>query len=131
MANESDTGRVEPATECILVVDDQPELCEVLCLLLHRSGYRVLTANGGERAKQIASENTDIDLLLTDVEMPFMSGDELALWFRVNWPKTAIVFMSGNPLQRRRLEPCYFVEKPFNDLNTFLMTIRNAITEHR
>jgi two-component system, cell cycle sensor histidine kinase and response regulator CckA len=119
------------ATETILVVDDHPELCEVASLLLQCCGYRVLTARNGEEAIRIACENTNIDLLLTDVEMPVILGDELAEWFRVTRPETAVVFMSGNPMQQRRLEPCYFVEKPFIHLDRLLKTVRAAIDEHQ
>ena len=114
----------------ILVVDDYPGLCEIAALFLQRFGYRVLTANDGEQAKTIAHANANIDLLLTDVEMPGLLGDELAAWFRAAQPQTAVVFMSGNPMQHRRLEPCYFVEKPFVHLSTLLKTIREALN-HR
>jgi len=125
------SARSQAATETVLVVDDYPELCAIAAICLRRCGYRVLTANNGEQAKQIARENIDIDLLLTDVEMPGMLGDELADWFRVTRPDTAIVFMSGNPMQQRRLEPCYFVEKPFSRLDALLKTILTAIEEKR
>lgn len=123
------SARNHTATETILVVDDYPELCNIASLFLRRCGYRVLVASSGEQAKQIARENEDIDLLLTDVEMPGMLGDELADWFHVTRPDTAIVFMSGNPMQQRRLEPCHFVEKPFIRLNALLKTIHAAIEE--
>jgi CheY-like chemotaxis protein len=117
--------------ETILVVDDHPELCEIASILLRRCGYRVLTANDGEQAKKLARKDTPIDLLLTDVEMPGMLGDELAEWFRLTRPHTAVVFMSGNPMQHRRLEPCHFIEKPFIRLDVLLKTIREALHQSR
>jgi len=122
---------VTALADTILVVDDQPSLCEVASLFLQRFGYRVLTANDGEQAKKIAREDANIDLLLTEIEMPVMFGDELAEWFRVTRPDTAVVLMSGNPMQRLRLEPRFFVEKPFVHLDTLVKTIRAALQQNR
>jgi len=114
------------APETILVVDDYAALCNVAALLLGHCGYRVLTATSGEQAKQIAHEH-QIDLLLTDVEMPGIQGDELAAWFRATRPGTLVVFMSGNPAQLRRLLPCHFVEKPFVHLDALVKEVREVL----
>jgi two-component system cell cycle sensor histidine kinase/response regulator CckA len=119
------------AVETILVVDDHPELCHIAALLLGRVGYRVLTADSGEQAREIARHGADVDLLLTDVEMPGMSGDELAAWFRGVRPNMPIVFMSGNPAQFERLKPRFFVEKPFIHLDLLVGTIREALLHGR
>jgi CheY-like chemotaxis protein len=129
--NPSGPETIPATAETILVVDDLPELRLVASLLLQRCGYRVLTANSGEHAKKIARENPNIDLLLTDVEMPGMLGDQLAEWFRVTRPHTAVVFMSGNPMQQRRLDRSYFVEKPFIRLDALVATIREALRDSR
>jgi CheY-like chemotaxis protein len=113
----------------ILVVDDQHALCEIAGILLRRCGYRVLTANSGEQAKDVARRNPRIDLLLTDVEMPDMLGDELAKWFHANAPGMPVVFMSGNRMQHQRLRPCRFVDKPFVHLDILLNTIREALSD--
>ena len=118
-----------PVTESILVVDDYEELCEVASIILRRSGYRVLTANTGEKEKQIAGEDRDIDPLLTDVDLPVMSGDELAQWFRSSRPGVPVVFMSGSSLKADDREPRHFVEKPFIHLDKLLRTVRVAIDE--
>ena len=117
--------------ETILVVDDQPSLCRVATLFLERYGYRVLTANHVEVAKKIAHENADIDLLLADVEMPVLLGGELAEWFHITRPRTAVVFMSDHPMHHRRLQPCHFVERPFVHLDTLVKTIREALHQNR
>jgi len=119
------------APETILVVDDSPALCQVASMFLQHCGYRVLTATHGEQAKEIAQDNLQIDLVLTDLEMPVMLGDELAEWFRVMRPGTAVVFMSGDSTERQRLNPCFFVEKPFVHLDILLNTIREALNHRR
>ncbi|MDR3405851.1 MAG: response regulator [Chthoniobacter sp.] len=61
--------------ETILVVDDCEALCELLEILLSRTGYRVLTATSGAKALQIARTISEIDLLITNVDMPATRGD--------------------------------------------------------
>jgi DNA-binding NtrC family response regulator len=66
-----------PAT--ILLVEDEPTVREVTRQALEMGGYRMLEASSPEEAAHIASNScTEIDLLLTDVVMPGMSGPELA-----------------------------------------------------
>ncbi len=64
--------------ETILVVDDEQALLDLAQTLLEELGYRVLTATNGQRALQILSRDSDIDLLFTDVVMPEINGYELA-----------------------------------------------------
>ncbi len=98
----------------VLIVDDYRSLCEVIAGMLRPRGYRVLTASSGEEAKALARENAGIDLLLTDLEMPEMRGDELALWFRAATPETRILFMSSERPVLQVLEPFHFLQKPLN-----------------
>lgn len=118
------------AAETILVVDNYPELCHIAALLLRRCGYRVLTATNVEEAKRIARES-DIDLLLTDVETAGTPGNELAAWFRAVRPQTQIVFMSAYPMQLHRLQPCHFVEKPFIHLDALVKEVREVLNHRR
>jgi len=118
------------AAATILVVDDYPTLCNVAALLLGRCGYRVLTASNSEQARQIASEY-HVDLLLTDVEMPDMRGDDLTAWFQATQPRTEVIFMSGNPMPLQRPMPCHFVEKPFVFLQTLVTKIREVLNHDR
>lgn len=98
----------------VLVVDDYRSLCGVIAAMLRPRGYRVLTASSGEEAKALAGENARIDLLLTDLEMPEMRGDELALWFRAATPETRILFMSSERPVLQVLEPFHFLHKPLS-----------------
>ena len=62
----------------ILIVDDEAHILQVLSLKLRNSGYEVITANDGEEALHI-SMTTPLDLVITDVQMPYMNGLELAI----------------------------------------------------
>jgi PAS domain S-box-containing protein len=81
-------------TETILLVEDQEEVRVLAATVLRGLGYRVLEAEGAERALQLAAENS-IDLLLTDVVMPGSSGRALAGTVKASYPGTKALFMSG------------------------------------
>lgn len=124
-----ETGHILPLQnkETILVVDDQPALCKVAEIFLTRCGYRVITAHDPLQAKMQVRQNPNIDLLLTDIEMPGMFGDELAEWFRKANPHGAVVFMSGNSMHRLRLKEYPFIEKPFIHLDALVKIVRNIL----
>lgn len=80
----------------ILLVDDEPAVREVTREALEMGGYRVLEADGPARAQHIAGDQSKaIDLLLTDVVMPGMTGMELARQLRMSRPELLTLFMSG------------------------------------
>jgi len=80
----------------VLVVEDQPEVRELTCLILRGIGYEVLDAGDGEEALAIAERHTHpIRLLLTDVIMPGMNGKELAAQLAGSQPSIKVIYMSG------------------------------------
>ena len=95
--NTTDSLRQTPTlTATILLVDDEAAVREVTRAVLEMGGYRVLEADGPTRAKHIAGDQSmAIDLLLTDVVMPGMSGLELARLVRMSRPELITLFMSG------------------------------------
>ncbi|EXG80096.1 PAS domain-containing hybrid sensor histidine kinase/response regulator [Cryptosporangium arvum] len=103
----------------VLVVDDEPDLRKSIEIILGRGGYAVLTAGSGDEAAQLASAYPgSIDLLLTDVTMPGLSGQEVARRLRADRPSMRVLFMSGfaQPLltSKGTIGPdVTLVEKPF------------------
>jgi two-component system cell cycle sensor histidine kinase/response regulator CckA len=80
----------------ILVVDDEAAIRDVTRRILTRGGYDVIEAPGGEEALSlIADEGEQVDLLLTDVIMPRMSGKELAERFASLRTDARVLYMSG------------------------------------
>jgi PAS domain S-box-containing protein len=80
----------------ILVVEDEDALRAVTQRILTRNGYRVLTAATGPEALKVAEDSEDdIDLLLTDVIMPYMHGQQLAEQMVAARPGIRVVYMSG------------------------------------
>jgi CheY-like chemotaxis protein len=82
--------------ETILVVEDDPSVRELARRLLEASGYRVLAAEHGEAAIDLAGrEAGPIHLVLTDVVMPGLGGPDMVLRLRAVRPDVRVLFMSG------------------------------------
>ena len=91
--------------ETILVVDDEPDVCELARDCLVAAGYRVLEATDGEEALRIAEAHTEpIHLLPTDVVMPRLNGVALAGQLTRRRPDTKVLYMSGFAVVGAQLE---------------------------
>ncbi|MFO0618516.1 MAG: PAS domain S-box protein [Polyangiaceae bacterium] len=85
-----------PGSESILLVEDEPAVRRILARELRRFGYDVLESENGAEALELAADfESVIDLLVTDVVMPKMSGDELARRLRLARPEIKVLFMTG------------------------------------
>ena len=92
----STTRPILEGSETVLVVEDQRGVRQLAVRALRGWGYRVLEADNGETALAVIGEHGDaIDLLLSDVVMPKMSGTELAARFREACPGARVLLMSG------------------------------------
>ncbi len=103
----------------ILVVDDEDHIRQLAGVGLKRAGYRVLTANSGHQAMaQFAEHGSEIDLLITDLAMPEMSGEELIVKLRRTHPDLPVLLMSGYSRSAVseglvNLPTISFLQKPF------------------
>ena len=110
-----DTG----GPETVLVVEDEKMVRGLACRILERIGYRVLeAADADEALEALAKHPGDIDLLLTDVVMPRVSGPELARIVHATRPELPVLYMSGytdDAVGREGvLDPSVpFLQKPF------------------
>ena len=106
-------------TETILLVEDQPEVRSIARTILTRHGYSVLEADGGPQALELVRSTTDgIHLLLTDVVMPVIGGQELAKQLQPLRPGLKVLFASGYTddalVQQGVLQPgAELIQKPF------------------
>jgi two-component system cell cycle sensor histidine kinase/response regulator CckA len=108
----------ETAKKTILVVDDEPGIRKLVTAMLTRNGYSVLTADTGENAIRLFRNNPAIELLLTDVVAPGMSGPMIADEIAALRPDIKVLFMSGydgsHVVQRYVVERGYaLLTKPF------------------
>jgi DNA-binding NtrC family response regulator len=99
----------------ILVVDDDPAILELVSQLLIASGYKVLTASSGEEGLQRSRDfKGEIRLLLSDFQMPHMSGIDLATTMTLERPSLKVLLMSGFTGGMLVLnEGWHFLAKPF------------------
>jgi CheY-like chemotaxis protein len=103
------------AQKTILVVDDNPEILKFVSELLAASVFKVLTAvNGQDALQQAKAYKSEIHLLLTDFEMPGMSGIDLATKLTLERPKIQVLLMSGfNGGMLVLNEGWHFLARPF------------------
>lgn len=111
--------RAEPATETILVVEDDQAMMSATSRVLTRLGYSVLTALSAEAAlRQLETHEGDLHLLLTDIVLPGMDGLTLASEVRKRRPGIRLAYMSGYSEEALRMKGAVdpsvpLLEKPF------------------
>ena len=117
----SRNGEVPKGSETILLVEDAEWVRTLARQVLETAGYRVLEAPNAEDAINLCESNgkEKIDLLLTDVVMPGMSGNDMSKVLHAKQPDMPVLFMSGYTddaiVQHGVLEPgINFIQKPFS-----------------
>ncbi len=118
-------------TQTILMVDDEDLLLTMGETVLSAYGYHVLTANSGQKALEILSKREGaVDLVITDLVMPAMSGRELAEHIQRMSPQTRILCTSGFVRPQNPEEDALYLQKPFTSQD-LLVKVKNVLTsEH-
>jgi two-component system cell cycle sensor histidine kinase/response regulator CckA len=81
----------------VLVVDDDVATRASMRRVLERQGYTTIVAEDAEDALRVLERtHVPVDLLVTDIQMPGMSGDRLAARVRESWPELPVLFVSGD-----------------------------------
>jgi PAS domain S-box-containing protein len=134
-AVESQAGNAaQGGTEIILLVDDEDAVRRMLARGLRMGGYEVYEATNAQEAIAILQEEgAAIQLVVTDVAMPDMSGVELGNRAAVSWPRLPIIFVSGHPYEVVAPDPSLvaqgrFIQKPFT-IERLLDKIRHTLDE--
>ncbi|MDI7274898.1 MAG: CHASE4 domain-containing protein [Anaerolineae bacterium] len=122
-----------PGVQTVLLVEDDAAVRSFAARGLREAGYRVLEAASGPEALGVAAQQSrvPIHLLVTDLVMPQMGGDELARRLRVSHPELKALFVSGyapGAVNHRGAigEETAFVEKPFS-LATLIAKVREVL----
>ncbi len=129
----SNGNKMPTGKETILVLEDDVSVRHISVRVLRSLGYDVIEAATGDDAQRLISKDNGrkIDLLLTDMVMPQMSGRRFADWLRKTSPQTRVVLISGyleeslHPGDRRGQE-MFFLPKPF-DSEQLATKIREAL----
>jgi len=120
--------------ETVLLVEDDEAVRSLGRRALESSGYTVIEARGGEEAIDLLERReTPIDLLLTDLRMPRMSGEALARWCRKRDPSIRVVLMSTHPEAEELADlggggPAAFLAKPFTS-SELLQRVRETLDQ--
>ena len=118
----------------ILIVEDEEENREILTLHLERTGYEVLEAEDGQRAKEVLQEGnnrTTVDVIITDIRMPKVNGLEIIDYFKEYAPDISVVVVTGfpdNKLSEQLIEKGVkkFLVKPV-EKQTLLQTVAELL----
>ncbi len=99
-------GVASKATATILVVDDEPEVREVIAEFLSEFGYRVVQAADGAEALRVLAMTPKLDLIVSDVRMPGISGIELAEQATRDRHGLKVILISGFFIQEKVAAAC-------------------------
>ena len=117
--SEGNVQGIPRGTETILVVEDEEKVRELTLRILKKQGYRVLEARDGNEALSLFKEREEsIDLVLTDVVMPGMSGRQLVDQLKIMNQELKVLYMSGyteNAIAHEGIleEGTIYIQKPF------------------
>lgn len=117
----------------VLLVDDEPNVLDALTRVLRKEPYEILTANSAEEAATLL-ENRSVDLIVSDEEMPGMSGTEFLGRVAQEYPDTVRIVLTGNPTLPAALRAInegkvyQFFTKPCNEID-LAITIRRALEQ--
>jgi CheY-like chemotaxis protein len=126
----------ERVTETVLLVEDEAVVRTLAKRILTRRGYRVLEAPDGAIALRLAAEHVgEIDLVLTDVEMPNLGGRGMVEELKELSPGLTVLFMSGYPKEEvfpksSRARRTAYLQKPFTG-ETLCNEVRAALKSGR
>lgn len=117
-------------THNLLVVDDEPKLCDLLSSALSQNGIQVFTAGNGLHALKVL-EQEDIDLVISDWRMPGMDGPQLLGEIKQRYPQLPVIVMTAystvkNAVQSMRNGAYDYIAKPF-DIDELDITVSKAL----
>jgi signal transduction histidine kinase len=135
LLDEDPANMMPSGTETILVVEDDESVRSIAARILEHRGYCVYEASSSDEAIDIASSNTNIDLLLVDLVIPRIDGRSVAFHIQQIIPSIKVLYMSGYTLQMAiqrgwmpQGEP--FIQKPFTP-QTLTQKIRSLLNTNQ
>lgn len=116
----------------VLIVDDEPMILKFLSTLLQREGYRTISQSDSEKALEAVNE--DIDLMITDINMPKLDGLDLLKESKHRSPETAVIIITAYgtldlDIQASHLKAFAFLQKPLPHANELLRIVDEAVRE--
>jgi two-component system cell cycle sensor histidine kinase/response regulator CckA len=112
----------------VLIVDDERALCELVDRVLSEAGYATTTAPGGAEAIEAAAKIGRLDLLVTDLMMPEMTGDELARRLRQSQPSLKVLYLTGFSDHLFKEKVTLWQDEAFLDKPCSIKGLREAVS---
>ncbi|MCA9491677.1 MAG: response regulator, partial [Myxococcales bacterium] len=101
----------------VLLVEDEPGILRLTTRALQRAGFHVLTAADGRQAVELARDERRVDVVVTDLGLPDIDGQQVAGRIREHWPQVPVLYVSGfvgaHPPEVRTPEGEAFLPKPY------------------
>jgi two-component system cell cycle sensor histidine kinase/response regulator CckA len=108
-----------PHAPTVLVVDDETGIRAIARRALEEVGYRVLDASSGRAAIDLLAQESAVDLLIADLNMPGLGGNEMVRRIRTTRPDLKVLYVSGHISRLMDARPLWegeaFLNKPFTN----------------
>jgi len=102
----------------VLVVDDERPIREIERRILEKAGYRIIEVSGATEAFATLKDGRPIDLVIADLDMPELSGDEMVRQIRAMRPDLKVLYVTGHIDRLMDTRPLWdgeaFLDKPFS-----------------
>lgn len=121
----------ELVKQTILVVDDEDSIIRTITKILILDGHNVLSSLSGEEGLSLLAQN-NIDLVISDLEMPGMNGLEFSQKARIDYPHILTILLTGHADLKTAMQAINeagvykFILKPY-DINDLRITVRRAM----
>lgn len=108
-----------PHAPTVLVVDDEAAIRAIARRALEEAGYQVLEASNGRAAIDLIAQGSAVDLLIADLNMPGLGGNEMVRRIRITTPDLKVLYVSGHISRLMDARPLWegeaFLNKPFTN----------------
>ncbi|NMC65519.1 MAG: sigma-54-dependent Fis family transcriptional regulator, partial [Acidobacteria bacterium] len=120
--------------DSLLIIDDEKSLLDVLSLMFKKEGYEVKTAASGAEGLDILTNNT-VDLVITDIRMPHLSGMEILKYVKENQPETPVIVITAYGSIQQAVEALKagaldYIVKPFDIEELKILVARGLERKH-
>ncbi|MBP7795133.1 MAG: sigma-54-dependent Fis family transcriptional regulator, partial [Candidatus Saccharicenans sp.] len=120
--------------DSILIIDDEKSLLDVLSLMFKKEGYEVKTATSGADALDILTNNA-VDLVITDIRMPHLSGMEILKYVKENQSETPVIVITAYGSIQQAVEALKagaldYIVKPFDIEELKILVARGLERKH-
>lgn len=118
----------------ILIIEDNPMVVRSLEFKLTKDGYEVIVAEDGRKALETLKEDDSIQLVITDLMLPYVTGTELIEYIRINMPTLPIIVLSTSN-QEEIITDAFmmgvndFITKPFSP-NELSLRVKRTIESY-